>query len=147
MVAIELLGPHNAALNTQRPLGPARLKWRLLAARGYRVVPINQWQWEDLDSASKPDAVRWLRDGGEHSSSSSMDGVVNPSQKLMFLQPRLLKPGAAAAGDASQAAKQTATADGKAARVNGGPQQGASSKVEGLRTLRRPLQRPKGGLR
>jgi hypothetical protein len=44
-LAVEILGPHNAALNSQAPLGPARLKWQLLAARGYRVVTVDGWEW------------------------------------------------------------------------------------------------------
>ena len=44
-LAIEILGPHNAARNTQAPLGAARLKWRLLAARGYRVAVVDGWEW------------------------------------------------------------------------------------------------------
>ncbi len=39
--ALELVGPHNTAANSGRLLGSAALKYRLLQARGYLVVPIS----------------------------------------------------------------------------------------------------------
>lgn len=105
-IAVELLGPHNAAINTQRPLAPARLKWRMLSNRGYKVVVVNMWQWRTLDSGGLGRASRDSRDGesrdtGSASSSSSSgsvsgaessieeyDGTVM-SEKLLYLQARL----------------------------------------------------------
>lgn len=100
-IAVELLGPHNAAINTQRPLAPARLKWRMLANHGYKVVVVNMWQWRTLDSGGLGRGSRdaGQRDGSSSSSSSSgvggaessieeYDGTVM-SEKLMYLQARL----------------------------------------------------------
>lgn len=125
-IAVELLGPHNAALNTQRPLGPARLKWRMLAHRGYKVVVVNTWQWRTLDpgfvnragsgssgsvsatggsgSGSGSGSVSSISSsvGGSDGAESSLeeyDGSVM-SEKLLYLQSRLeaaLGPAGAAA--------------------------------------------------
>jgi hypothetical protein len=39
--ALELVGSHNSAANSGRLLGDAALKYRLLQARGYLVVPLS----------------------------------------------------------------------------------------------------------
>jgi len=101
-LAIELLGPHNTALNTQRPLGPARLKWRLLVARGYRVVVVNTWQWDDLDGPLRlPPRSQQQQ---QPASTSSFDGADLFSEKLLFLQSKLAGPIAAAVTAATAAA-------------------------------------------
>lgn len=117
---MELLGPHNAALNTQKPLAPARLKWRMLAARGFRVVVVSMWQWRALDSGglgrtSRDEGSVSTGSGSGSSSSSSVgdgaessleeyDGSVM-SEKLLYLQARLQT----ALGPAGVAALSAAT--------------------------------------
>ncbi|KAJ9506133.1 hypothetical protein QJQ45_016516 [Haematococcus lacustris] len=46
--ALELVGPHNSAANSGRLLGAAALKYRLLQARGYLVVPISCKEWDKM---------------------------------------------------------------------------------------------------
>ena len=45
-VSIELIQPRDASRNTGRLLGPATLRWRLLRARGYRILqlPVSEWR-------------------------------------------------------------------------------------------------------
>lgn len=123
VLAIELLGPHNAASNTQRPLGPARIKWRLLAARGYRVIVINTWQWRSLEGPTRS------RDGGDSDMGVRAPGAEVFSEKLLFLQSRLAGPIAAAvtAATAAEGAVQAA-----AGRVQGpgDPSPAASLEVQ-----------------
>lgn len=47
-MAIELVGKHNCAANGPRVLGDAALKMRLLAARGWLVVPLSCRDWRKL---------------------------------------------------------------------------------------------------
>lgn len=54
-LALELLGPHNAIKDTRKPKGDALFKWRLLTARGYQVVLIDQWTWQRLRAAADRD--------------------------------------------------------------------------------------------
>ncbi len=115
---MEILGPHNAALNSQAPLGPARLKWRLLAARGYRVVVIDGWEWQRL--------------GGP--------GTVAKQMYLQNLRNQLLRQGAAAQTAAAVAAKAAAAAaassdgEGEAVAV-------ATAAARSQQSLNRPTQR------
>ncbi|KAL6754851.1 hypothetical protein V8C86DRAFT_2689056 [Haematococcus lacustris] len=46
--ALELVGLHNSAANSGRLLGAAALKYRLLQARGYLVVPISCKEWDKM---------------------------------------------------------------------------------------------------
>jgi hypothetical protein len=50
-VALELVGPHNSAANSPRLGGEAVLKFRLLQARGYMVVPVPVREWERVCGA------------------------------------------------------------------------------------------------
>ena len=47
---MELVDQHNSMRNSQRALGPVRLKWRLLVARGLKVLVVNAWEWQRLSS-------------------------------------------------------------------------------------------------
>ncbi|GLC67548.1 hypothetical protein PLESTF_000569400 [Pleodorina starrii] len=49
LLALELVGPHNTAANSPRILGEAVLKYRLLQARGYLVVPIPCFEWDQIN--------------------------------------------------------------------------------------------------
>lgn len=146
LLAIELLGPHNAAINTQRPLGPARIKWRLLAARGYRVIVINTWQWQN--SRGRLSAVARSQEAGlsvsnivDNSVSDSLSvsetaGSVRVSTELVaFLQGRLLAAGAAA-GSVQQ--QQQMLGDG----ADGGDDATSSSSRSKFSALERPIRRP-----
>lgn len=46
--ALELIGEHNTAVNSNRITGDAALKYRLLQARGYAVVPISCREWDRI---------------------------------------------------------------------------------------------------
>ncbi|KAF6253964.1 hypothetical protein COO60DRAFT_367088 [Scenedesmus sp. NREL 46B-D3] len=120
VLAVELLGPHNAAANTQRPLGPARLKWRLLTARGYRVVVINTWQWRSLEgptrsrddvSSSRSPAGSPPRSFGAATGGLQSSGAQFFSEKVLFLQSRLAPPMAAALMAATAAGSGASAAD------------------------------------
>ncbi|GLI63063.1 hypothetical protein VaNZ11_005965 [Volvox africanus] len=49
LLALELVGRHNTATNSPRILGEAVVKYRLLQARGYLVVPIPCYEWDRID--------------------------------------------------------------------------------------------------
>ncbi|GIL49992.1 hypothetical protein Vafri_6119 [Volvox africanus] len=49
LLALELVGRHNTAANSPRILGEAVVKYRLLQARGYLVVPIPCYEWDRID--------------------------------------------------------------------------------------------------
>jgi hypothetical protein len=120
-LAVEILGPHNAARNTQSPLGPARLKWRLLAARGYRVVVVDGWEW--------------LRLGGPETTAKQL--------YLQNLRNQLLRQGAAQQDGA--AAEAAAAAAGRRRGGDGdreGGERAAVAAVAGGRSqqLNRPAQ-------
>lgn len=94
-LAIEILGPHNATRNTQAPLGPARLKWRLLAARGYRVVVVDGWEW--------------LRMGGPETVAKQM--------YLQNLRNQLLRKGSSGGGSGWQGSSSVSSVGGGEGRV------------------------------
>jgi hypothetical protein len=58
-LALELVGPHNCAHNSARVLGDAALKFRLLQARGYIVVPISCSDWRKLFKFG-PEEQTWV---------------------------------------------------------------------------------------
>lgn len=153
-----MLGPHNAAVNTQRPLGPARIKWRLLAARGYRVIVINTWQWQNLpkrgqisQGAQKTD--RGISELTNQKSESGNEGVdlsegpagqrVRASEEQMsFLQSRIMAAGAAAgAAVAAQQQQQQQQGSGDTPDSGDGQVQVGSSSSS-LSALQRPIRRP-----
>ncbi|GAQ86997.1 hypothetical protein KFL_003240180 [Klebsormidium nitens] len=48
-IAVEVDGPHHFAANARRtPLGPTRLKHRLLRRRGWRLITVPHYEWEAL---------------------------------------------------------------------------------------------------
>ena len=51
--AFELVGKHNTAANSMRVLGDAAIKYRLLQARGFVVVPISCVEWDELNGDTK----------------------------------------------------------------------------------------------
>ncbi|GAX84829.1 hypothetical protein CEUSTIGMA_g12250.t1 [Chlamydomonas eustigma] len=51
--AFELLGSHNTACNSMRVLGDAAIKYRLLQARGYTVIPISCNEWDSLNGDAR----------------------------------------------------------------------------------------------
>jgi RAP domain len=117
-VALELLGPHNAASNTQRPFGPARLKWRALTAAGYRVIVISMWQWQELEGrgwadqmAQQQQVAQQARVGDSRAEVGSYSQPPLPLHgKLGFLAARLAP---------SSASSDGVTAAGRSAQVAG----------------------------
>jgi len=59
--ALELVGPHNTSVNSQRLLAAAVLKWRLLQARGYRVVPVSCRDWLRMSRGDELTRVLYLQ--------------------------------------------------------------------------------------
>lgn len=60
-VALELVGPHNTSQNSQRLLASAVLKWRLLQARGYRVVPVSCRDWRRISGGDQITKLLYLQ--------------------------------------------------------------------------------------
>lgn len=143
LLAIELLGPNNAAINTQRPLGPARIKWRLLAARGYRVIVINTWHWQN--ARGRLPAVARNQEpgsnvGGGVSLSESAGSVRVSDEQVAFLQSRLLAAGVVAATLSAGPGQQQEEGDFPVGGEGGDGV--SSSRSSRLSALERPVRRP-----
>jgi hypothetical protein len=52
-VVLELVGVHNRAADGGRLLGDAVIKYRLLQARGYIVVPVSCDEWDTMEPDSR----------------------------------------------------------------------------------------------
>ncbi|KAG2435477.1 hypothetical protein HYH02_011772 [Chlamydomonas schloesseri] len=48
LLALELVGRHNSAANSPRIMGEAVIKYRLLQAHGYLVVPVSCYEWDRI---------------------------------------------------------------------------------------------------
>ncbi|MEW5313358.1 MAG: hypothetical protein WDW38_004931 [Sanguina aurantia] len=58
---LELVGKHNSAANSPRLLGEAALKYRLLQARGYIVIPINCREWDKIGRKDTTSQMYYLQ--------------------------------------------------------------------------------------
>jgi hypothetical protein len=75
-LALELVAPRDTSRNTGRLLGRAALRWRLLRARGYRVVPLPLQEWRRVvaqDSVSRLLYLQSLLSSAEDAALKTVD--------------------------------------------------------------------------
>uniref|UniRef100_A0A7S3QX58 RAP domain-containing protein n=2 Tax=Dunaliella tertiolecta TaxID=3047 RepID=A0A7S3QX58_DUNTE len=119
--ALELVGTQNSAANTGRLLGDAALKYRLLQARGYLVVPISCKEWDRF-------------------------GPSEAFSKMLYIQAKLEKRKAALAAAnaaAAAAAAEKGAAGGDSARpADGGSLGGRSQQHSSQQQQQEPILAP-----
>ncbi|KAG2500176.1 hypothetical protein HYH03_001758 [Edaphochlamys debaryana] len=112
LLALELMGRHNCAANSPRVMGEAVIKYRLLQARGYLVVPIPCAEWDRI-------------------------GHQDVWSKMVYLQSKIDRRTAGPMGGAFGAREGASEAGG----ANGGAEAAESIRRQAPKPLQAPVER------
>ncbi|GFR43489.1 hypothetical protein Agub_g4575 [Astrephomene gubernaculifera] len=87
LLALELIGRHNSAANSPRITGEAVIKYRLLQARGYMVVPVPCDEWDRITFQDIWTKIVYLQAKIERRTAVVSGGSVGPSATAQIAPP------------------------------------------------------------
>ncbi|KXZ52205.1 hypothetical protein GPECTOR_10g836 [Gonium pectorale] len=103
LIALELIGRHNSAANSPRLVGEAVLKYRLLQARGYMVVPVLCAEWDRISHQDVWTKMVYLQAKIDRRTGDSALGRPSSSQVAPPAAPTLVHAVSVAQGSADGA--------------------------------------------